>query len=976
MSTYTDLHDRVKESLVVDYRSRVTTQRAKFLNHDNEYWGKFKGQIDAINVDLSSGQLAEMTSYNEVLIDPKLKTSEGTIIDLGGLADEIQALSNKVEETIPAEIDSLHEEDVLIRETINDLSDQVSADLQYLSSKISASSGGYDELEQRLCAEIKDREAADIAISTDFNDQMALEKAIRAASDESLKNDIAVEAFDREAADVDLSNDLVEKIESDIEREKHYSRTVVNSKLYPIPADDYSVNILDGFESPVARVVDSTSENIDIAHVTEFDKINRTVTIRPYGRIASELSSALTSDLTLTGYAPVIRDVFSFQIEDNGEVWDEQLKLSSLNLMVNPSDRTWRLLNADGFKYGIIDGVVTENDDIKSGTFGDMTAPFEWANGLKFDGPSAIVHQENDTKITFLGGHDFEMVSGLVLFETLIPEGDIVGVSARVYKDSVISSESGLSSFALWLNGNSFAIDSGNQFSSYIGDFQYAKFDPETSVISAEREIRMYAYDFENAGGMFDGCLSIADPNARLEDESLTSDMSVRIGYDDPERGLNLSTVVLISKNGDSWNGEIEDRGWLHNVTFDPVYKTVIWHAKTVETVPEVVVDAAFAVVSEDPIVEILDELMWSSPVRFDFIESEPAPADAVTAYRNAKVHSHVLKFDQRNVGIRFEMPPRTSDVMREALFVIRPSKNAQGDVQVDFVEADGSRIWSPDEERSPYFTIPRGVYSVLRVQEVNYVPGKYGRGESVFQLEDLNDQADESKIRELMRRVCQLESDVSDISADLGNEIERSILSDELLLKQSYDLSAGLSVEQRNRWWNDRNLSVAISDLSGEFKISADALVARDSDLALSCEDLYISVTAVSSKLNTEIERSTLSDQNLILAYDGISLCCGNLSSWSYDLSSGLTTEIERSTLSDESLIEDISVLSSKHLALSGRYDSTFVSIDKSADPGQHISSDNLVITDVNPDGGDVPAHDRYYMTFEYGTAVLKKIK
>lgn len=108
--------------------------------------------------------------------------------------------------------------------------------------------------------------------------------------------------------------------------------------------------------------------------------------------------------------------------------------------------------------------------------------------------------------------------------------------------------------------------------------------------------------------------------------------------------------------------------------------------------------------------------------------------------------------------------------------------------------------------------------------------------------------------------------------------------------------MSVSLITEQKIRWQRDNALCTEISGLSGEFKISADALVAHDFELTLSCEDLYISTAAVSSKLNTEIERSMLSD---------------------------------------EALIEDVSSLSSEHLTLSGRYDSTFVSIDKSADQG-----------------------------------------
>jgi hypothetical protein len=43
MSTYTDLHNRVKENLTVDYHTRITTQKISALNEENLFVGKFSG---------------------------------------------------------------------------------------------------------------------------------------------------------------------------------------------------------------------------------------------------------------------------------------------------------------------------------------------------------------------------------------------------------------------------------------------------------------------------------------------------------------------------------------------------------------------------------------------------------------------------------------------------------------------------------------------------------------------------------------------------------------------------------------------------------------------------------------------------------------------------------------------------------------------------------------------------------------------
>lgn len=47
MSTYTDLHNRIKESIAVDSRTRITPQPVRMLNDQNEFWGTFVGTLSA-----------------------------------------------------------------------------------------------------------------------------------------------------------------------------------------------------------------------------------------------------------------------------------------------------------------------------------------------------------------------------------------------------------------------------------------------------------------------------------------------------------------------------------------------------------------------------------------------------------------------------------------------------------------------------------------------------------------------------------------------------------------------------------------------------------------------------------------------------------------------------------------------------------------------------------------------------------------
>jgi len=83
MATYTDIHNKVKESINVNYTDRVTTQQVKLHNLSNEYWGilsgTIKGDISAADIvgcrivdstidGLSVATLAaEMTRYRGTL---------------------------------------------------------------------------------------------------------------------------------------------------------------------------------------------------------------------------------------------------------------------------------------------------------------------------------------------------------------------------------------------------------------------------------------------------------------------------------------------------------------------------------------------------------------------------------------------------------------------------------------------------------------------------------------------------------------------------------------------------------------------------------------------------------------------------------------------------------------------------------------------------------------------------------------------
>jgi hypothetical protein len=96
MATYTDLHNKIKETITVDYKDRVTTQEVKFKNGKNEYWGTLKGGVVAEDIDVKKGTLEGVTIKNSK-IEGSLDLPGG--VNLAKVGTDIALLSDDLTET-------------------------------------------------------------------------------------------------------------------------------------------------------------------------------------------------------------------------------------------------------------------------------------------------------------------------------------------------------------------------------------------------------------------------------------------------------------------------------------------------------------------------------------------------------------------------------------------------------------------------------------------------------------------------------------------------------------------------------------------------------------------------------------------------------------------------------------------------------------------------------------------------------------
>lgn len=78
MSTYTDLHNRLKDTIAVSCSNRVSTQAVKLSNELNEYWGTFRGTVDFNGSTITSASLSDVTIVNSMLCG-SIRTPYGDI---------------------------------------------------------------------------------------------------------------------------------------------------------------------------------------------------------------------------------------------------------------------------------------------------------------------------------------------------------------------------------------------------------------------------------------------------------------------------------------------------------------------------------------------------------------------------------------------------------------------------------------------------------------------------------------------------------------------------------------------------------------------------------------------------------------------------------------------------------------------------------------------------------------------------------
>ena len=251
MSTYTDLNNRIKENITVGYpqNDRITTQKVRLFNEENEYWGTFKGHVTAEDITINGGQingavLSDVTLCGNIVLSG---------VDLPKIGSDIRQLSTEIQ-GVQSNLD-------------DEIRDRVSADIQFRRLILSSDSRIAElcaNIYEAVSAEADARSAADDALQGEIGDRNV---ALNAETQERMRQDgllsdyvasVNVSSENRfisamnalsthEADNVEQFADLSGKLTDRIEHERHYVIWGQNEEIlksYPYRLKDFATNII------------------------------------------------------------------------------------------------------------------------------------------------------------------------------------------------------------------------------------------------------------------------------------------------------------------------------------------------------------------------------------------------------------------------------------------------------------------------------------------------------------------------------------------------------------------------------------------------------------------------------------------------------------------------------------------------------------------------------------------------------------
>ena len=929
MATYTNLENKIKENIVVDYVSRATGQQVKLFNKYNELCGIFHGDIVAGDLQVASGRLSNVTIIGGEIINSTLKTPAGSNVDFTEIGNKLDAISSNIDKlnttTIPNIMSGYQSADIelstFIIESTSGLT-ELSGDVGNIISSINLLKNDIDEklsnINIDILEEITDRESLSteidkkideitLSISQKIDDKIFEESQIRYVADEKLETALNTEILDRISTDNYISVEL----ENRSLGHRHYSiENKLDKNTTPIKLTEFATNILTaGMFVKSGIVYNMTDADTAIAIIKSYDIENHSVTIKTVSNLSEKYRSMITpsQEYTITTNGTKLASGYTIKLNwDNDNIntceieiyptYSEYYALYWIDNEQNPI-QVGRLVEAYAIDGTIISGYLTI--DSSCSEFQQFNIQ---AREISEDNPITNIQGFPNNKIKYIGNNNFVFEAGLEYYKVVYTNSLPQEGFAKIYKKDFIKDDSGINQIGIYVDNydNLNILNRDNNFTVNITDninISAEFFENNKCIIDLYEENKLYNYlivESDNTENNI-GRIIMSEYNVKLSD-NFTSNISVEFNIED----LNGYTFVLEYTNvNDIWKciTSINDNPII--ITYYKNSNKISYNLNkqpdtTLQT-GEYTVDTTDNLYSDDSIHKKSSEMIL---IFSDDDSNEPAKTYNVTStFISNPVDNIKLNMSTNDANkFKFEIPSKNDDnISREFILVIKPETSDENikNVELEFVgEKDENLIYFNDKKFK--VEVPVNKYTTLKLQEINF--GK-------FIVLDLNQNSQEFRINELF-------DDVATLNTNLNNEISRSTATDIALEQAIADETARAETAEAK-------LS---SDLDAEIARSAGV----EKELIKAINDEIDRATKAESDLKTEItnesERSKDIDERLKQAIVDEQSRAETAES---ELDKKITAETERATEAEKANSDAIAAEKSRAEGIEAELDS-----------------------------------------------------
>ena len=894
MSTYTDLHNKIKETLNVDYISRESLQEVHLKNLRNEYYGTFKGTFESEGINVNGGTLKDVVldgvtlknvsypggidfdqigtqvsqissdqlqcSENISTLDSKInsETSQRKEIDIN-LNNKIDSLSTTVKNNLTAIASDIYSDVEVISIDLKNQIENVNNNLSNISTDIVLS---IDKLNLSVETEKTDRQLQDNTIIGYINSETSRAKNIEeklsiltlSVDNNSIerlaiiRNELNTHSLENNEQFSKAHNEML----STVERERHYS---INSgsieQSYPYILKDFAVNRIttniidkvvkynDEIIGQIDEVIGQGDEGVKgiqvkFYNLEKFDQL--LVAISSYDKY---LFSGTNSHLTKNGYsisydASVQKIILQNSPENYYAIYDEK-DSSLIGKIYEPE------FNSDKKLISGKLSIEKTNDSLLTEFISVNKAQFDVENNkITVNDTNEILFNFDEQNFIFRTGVSIKYYCPLST-----ENGDLV---AQIFKGNVKYDGSQISSIGVTLDGNLYAdLRSENQFSAEyspntilscnIATKQFVKYN-----VNAQYKYEIYLTSDVEYSGISYGYVVLTSENGDINIENY-DEISVIYNYN--TEYVELNNIYLLRKSTDVnlnlwvYESPVSENGDKMKVSFDG--QCVIFNG----IIAGGIINTKYSVKKSQPEIYNTDSYLsqeWitteANLTRFDAFKPQynlqlTSIIDNEQTSPEHKCHS--FNIEQANIpDIECIIPSRTSNnISRELIIVCNFISNvSHKNIKFKYVSDNCLclRDAKINDTNNSVFKIPMNKEVVLKIKELDV---------GHFEVIDIRENSQYDLIKNLQSDLLSLSNNVNTISDLLSDEIDTLSVN---LSAEIIDLSTALSTE----------IDILSSALSTEIDILSVALSDEIDTLSV---NLSAEIIDLSTALSTEID-------------------------------------------------------------------------------------------------------------------------